>query len=198
MDRTKSYLLFIGVAYLTMALAAITIDLPKGLISGVSLSALLFSLSEALEKINDGKKEKRSFIRILKNDSCIDKYGMALEYINEVNNEKKDELKLKRTIFFRVSVLLKTLAFMCIIVYPYTVFTYISEKVNNKFNVFCTIMSLGLMFFSFYIDDFIYSKNEYRDEDEIRDCFDIALDESNTLNERCISIAEKTMASRKK
>ncbi len=185
MRRTHYFSLMIATAYLALAVLSLFMELPNRLVNNVSLGALLFSISELLEVWNNRKIKRRSVIDIIKDENCKDKYSVALCYIQEILKEKNSYLNNMNSKVKIVSFFFKSLAFMCLIVYPHVSLLDAVDSTNH-FGVLCTILSLTIVFFSFHFEDMDNYNRELVDVQELLDCYTYIIDETNEINDRLL------------
>lgn len=189
MDRggismTKSYnlSLMIGMAYVSLALFSLIMDFPIKLINSLSLAALLFSISELIETVNNKAIRKNSLLNCLE-DNGDNKVEVALSYASELVMNRIRESKKQVSPIMWVSMAFKTFAIMCIIVYPHIPCVDVIEK-SSRFSAFCTILSLGIMLISFNFNDDRVIKEELLFEEELFHCYKIAFDDSKKDTEK--------------
>ena len=192
MNKINNFSLIIGVSYISLSILAMFFDLPIKLVNMVSLGAVFFSVSEFMVMLNNCNIKRISIIEILRNPKCNDKYDCVTIYLQEMNKKRLDYNAHQSTVLFNCSIIFKCLAFLCLIVYP---FSPMLDFLNNssKFGNFCTIFSIAIMFFSLYIDEIIQIKHENEDMSELMDCYTLMLDESEKINEKLCLTSEKAI-----
>lgn len=179
--RNMGFISYImGLVYITLAIISLSLDLPIRVTNSVSFGAVLLSFSEMLVLITSRKIKRRSFLDILKEADLRDKTIMVLLYIRAILDEKKSILSSRKSILYYLSIIIKALALFFIILLPYTgLFPQLFE--SSKFGTFCSILSLGIIFLTFYIDNNRDNDKDFKDVNEIIDCYNIALDEKNDM-----------------
>lgn len=179
--KNNSIISFVlGLTYVALAILSLFIDFPAKVTNMVSLGAVLLSFSEVLILINNHRIKNRSFVAILKNPELENKTTMALSYITEIMDEKISILSVQNSWLFYTSLGLKVIALFCIILSPFIVNVPPFFE-SSKCGVFCTIISLGVIFLSFYIDSDKKNDKDIDDMYEIIDCYKISLDEKNKI-----------------
>ncbi len=180
MRKTFDFSLMLGMAYVALAFISMTTELPTRLINALSFGAVLFAFSELLIASNNRRIKRRSIVDVLKNPDCKDSYAIMLLYVAEIYKEMENDLENRKTVLYFFSTWLRALAFMSIIVYPFIdVFSQITD--SDRFGVFCTILSLGVIFISLFINDQREFTQELNDFEELQDCYLLAIRESNEL-----------------
>ncbi len=183
--------------YITLAVISIFLDLPIKVTNSVAFGAVMLSISEVLVLINCRRIKKRSFVRILENPELDNKTLIARSYINEILDEKISELKAQNTILFYISFGLKSIAIFSIILLQY--FPKLPPFFeSNKFGVFCTVISLGIIFMSFYFDSSRKDNEVFDDMNEIMDCYEIVFDEKNAMSDKYFKSFAHSKNDRKK
>ncbi len=196
MRRSNNIPFMIGMAYVALALISLTMSLSQRLINALSLGAVLLSVSELLNVCNMQKAKKKSITDILKREDGKDKYGFAIFYMQEILKEKNSEIKRRKSVLAFFSILCSSFAFMCLIVYPYTDVLTVFDR-SNRFSVFCTVISLGIVFISISIENGKELDSEIKDSQEIIDCFLQVTNEANKQVEKAINMAETAVEIKK-
>ena len=189
MRRSYNIPFMMGMAYITLSLLSLVISMSQRLINALSLGAVLLSISELLNVCNMQKVKKRSITNVLKREDCKDKYAIAFIYIQEILNEKNSVLNRRKSIFSFLGILCNSFAFMCLLVLPHTDILALFDS-SNKFGVFCTVISLGIIFISISIDNGREQDSEMRDMQELIDCFIHITDEADEQVEKAVKLAE--------
>ena len=135
------------------------------------------------------KVKKRSITDVLNREDCKDKYGIAIIYIHEILKEKNSVTNRRKSIFSFLGILCNSFAFMCLLVYPHTDLLAIYDS-SNRFSVFCTVISLGIIFISIAIDNGRELDSETRDNQELIDCFMQVTNEADKQVEKAVKLAE--------
>ncbi len=185
MKRSYNITFMIGMAYIALALSALTNGLPQRLINALSLGAVLLSISELLMAINSRRMKKRSILSVLEQSKCKDKYDIAILYIKEIMKEKHAYIKNQNSVLAYVSILLNVFAFWCMLVYPHTDFLPFLDDLS-KFGAFCTVISLGIVFLSITVNNDINFRQEILDDQELFDAFLLANDEADLITEKAL------------
>ena len=180
MKKTTSFSMYIGTAYITLAIVALMTDYPENVVNGISLGALMFSVSEIIMACSSVKSHQKSFKKILENDQCRNKSEIALECVRDIYRELLDSYRIQKSKTHVCSMILKILAFMSIIVWPYTGVIQLWAKIRN-FGTFCTIMSFGIMFLSVYYYDQNEEEKRVCQEMEIFDYMHIVIKELSDM-----------------
>lgn len=173
-DETTLYL---GTAYIILAIISLTIDIPQRVINSVSVAALLFSLSQILTLISSSKIKDKSIVNIIKDE---DEQHFAMRWIEEIFRVKEERAKSNVSVWSIISTLFKCMAVVIIIVGPfYDVYSILLS--NAKIGTFCTIVSLGIMFISFFAEGRRKAEQTYEEEREIIKCYGYSI--HSVLNE---------------
>ena len=175
MNNKGDISIMMGSAYITLAVISLIADLPIKVTNSVALGALSFSVSEVLVLLNNRKIRKRSFVDVLKGTESNNKGSMAFRYVKELLNERQSELSAQTTVLSFISIFFKTLALFCVVVFPFVPSLPLFE--TSKFGVFCTVVSMGIIFLSFHFANRKESEKYFDDIGELMDCFGIVLDE---------------------
>lgn len=191
MRKSVSLSFMIGAAYISLAAISLTTELPIRLVNSLSLGAVLFSISELLEVCNRTRIQRKSFLDLINQPECKDTYTMALLYIRELLQNQEARLKNHKTLLSVFSLLTRTFAVMSILVYPYGGFPFLDN--SSRFGIFCTIASLGIIFFSLFVDEQKVAKQDYYDLIDLIGCYNCALNGSDELLERVIGKQEKNI-----
>lgn len=180
MER-EGFSLYIGFAYLSLAVASLFYELSNVLINSLSLGALLFSASHFLLVLNERKVKKVSCLKVLK-EKC-DGANLEMQLLFQMQEEKLSLHKAHRSVLYFITLLLKAVAFSVILVYPACPQTAIVE--NPKIGVFCTILSLALLFFSFYYDHWKDVNKQIEDEKDTFECINKIIDSIASATKEC-------------
>ncbi len=180
MNNKSDITFMMGSAYITLALISIFVDIPIKATNSVAIGAVCFSVSEFLNILINRKIKKRSFVEILKDPKLKDKGSMAFGYITEILCEKQSEFSAQKSVLFFLSIFFKMLALFCVIIYP-LIPSLPSFVETSKFGVFCTVISMGIIFISFYFSNRIEDDKNFNDFIEVMNCYDVVLDEHSGL-----------------
>ena len=82
---------------------------------------------------------------------------------------------------------------MCLLVYPHSK-TMSSFEQSDRFSVFCTVISIGIVFISIAINNRKELDDEKRDTIELVDCFNHVTDEANKQVEKAVKLAENAVS----
>ena len=189
MRRSNNIPFFIGMAYIALALVSLSISLSQRLINAISLGAVLLSVSELLNALNIQKVEKRSIIDVLNREECSDKYGVALLYIKEILKEKNSVLKRGTSVLSFLCIICNAFAFMCMLVYPHIRSLSLFDS-SDRFGVFCTVISIGIIFISIAINNRKEWEGEMKDILELIDCFTHVTTEADKQVEKAVELAK--------
>lgn len=197
MNKTNHFSLCIGAAYIALGLISLYLDVSPHMVNGVSIGALLFSVAELLCTWFSDGGVKRSILDILEDKHSTDRSRIAVQYIMKIQRERSNAFKYEKSIVYKMSVLLKIIAFMFIIVYPWTPMHQLFDGMKN-FGSVCTILSLGVMLVTFYFYDYASRTNEIDDETEIIGCLNILCNKNADQTQSIIELLREMVELQKK
>ena len=117
-------------------------------------------------------------MNVLSDPLFDDKYGISVGYIIEVLKERERNKALEKNWLCHLSLILKTMAILCILVYPH-IPSFFFANYSEIIAKFCTIISLGIIFWIYYIEEELFYRDFDKDENCLFDCVRIALAEEN-------------------
>ena len=190
MTKHSRFSLCLASVFFSLSLSAIYMDFSIRFVNAISLGALLFSVSEIICSINNRRVYRKSVGNVIFDDECTDRSALVLKYIDEINKERVSIDKSQKTILYFISLSIKTLSFASIIIYPQTNhFEFLNE--STRFSCFCTIISFGIMFYLYYLEEERYNTDLLNDYNSLLKCYDIVINERNLVTQRAIDAAER-------
>lgn len=187
-NHSQNILFFLGAAYVGLAIASLTTDIPVRTVNCWAFGAVLFSIAELIQSFTDRKKPLLNAKDFTDGKNLVKISGEHL-----INVLESRTIGGRKSIFFYVVLLIYSFAFTCIIVWPYTKgFEFLN---GEKCGIFCTIVSLGIIMLSRYFSE---SFSEVEMDKELLDGMGLYFDSINNSVGPAIDSLEKSVSSLEK